>query len=51
MEEIYEEQSSEGLDIQHYLQVVRRRHVHFLIPVFLGWLIGLGSQLDSTGTL
>ncbi len=39
MEETYEEQSSEGLDIQRYLHIVRRRHIHFLIPLFLGWLL------------
>lgn len=33
-----EEQSSEGLDVQKYLGIVRRRHIHFLIPLFLGWL-------------
>ena len=44
MEEIYEEQNSEGLDIRHYLQVVRRRHIHFLIPVFLGWLLVWGAS-------
>jgi succinoglycan biosynthesis transport protein ExoP len=44
MEEISEEQSSEGLDIQRYLQVVRRRHIHFLIPVFLGWLLVWGAS-------
>ena len=44
MEEIYEEQNSEGLDIRQYLQVVRRRHIHFLIPVFLGWLLVWGAS-------
>jgi succinoglycan biosynthesis transport protein ExoP len=44
MEEIYEQQKSEGLDIQHYLQVVRRRHIHFLLPVFLGWLVVWGAS-------
>ncbi len=39
MEEIYEEQKSEGVDVQRYLEIVRRRHIHFLIPLFLGWLI------------
>ena len=34
-----EEQSAEGLDLQHYLGVVRRRHLHFLIPLFLGWAV------------
>jgi polysaccharide biosynthesis transport protein len=42
MEEIYEEQNAEGLDIRHYLQVVRRRHIHFLVPLFLGWLVVWG---------
>ena len=32
-----EEQSGEGLDIKRYLGVVRRRHLHFLIPLFIGW--------------
>lgn len=44
MEEIYDEQHSEGLDVHHYLQVVRRRHLHFLIPVFLGWLVVWGAS-------
>ena len=44
MEEIYEEQNSEGLDIQRYLEIVRRRHIHFLIPLFLGWLIVWGAS-------
>jgi polysaccharide biosynthesis transport protein len=43
MTEISDEQSSEGLDIKRYLQIVRRRHMHFLLPLFLGWLIVLGS--------
>ncbi|WP_433973534.1 GumC family protein [Tunturiibacter lichenicola] len=43
MTEISDEQSSEGIDIKRYLQIVRRRHMHFLIPLFLGWLIVLGS--------
>jgi polysaccharide chain length determinant protein (PEP-CTERM system associated) len=44
MEEIYEEQHSEGLDVQRYLEIVRRRHVHFLIPLFLGWLVVWGAS-------
>jgi polysaccharide biosynthesis transport protein len=43
MAEVSEEQNSEGLDIPHYLRVVRRRHMHFLIPLFLGWLLVWGS--------
>jgi len=44
MEETYEEQSSEGLDIQRYLQLVKRHHIHFLIPLFLGWLMVWGAS-------
>ena len=36
--EFTEEQSSERPDIQRYLDVVRRRHIHFLIPLLLGFL-------------
>ena len=32
-----EEKSSEGFDLQRYLGIVRRRHLQFLIPLFLGW--------------
>jgi polysaccharide biosynthesis transport protein len=32
-----EEQGQAGLDLQHYLGIVRRRHLHFLIPLFLVW--------------
>jgi len=34
-----EEKSSEGFDLQHYLGVVRRRHLHFLIPMLIGWAV------------
>jgi polysaccharide biosynthesis transport protein len=44
MEEIYEEQNSEGLDVQRYLQIASRRHFHFLIPLFLGWLVVWGAS-------
>jgi len=37
-----EEKSSEGLDLQHYLGVVRRRHMQFLLPLFLGWAVVWG---------
>jgi polysaccharide biosynthesis transport protein len=39
-----EEQASEGLDIQRYLGVLRRRHLHFLIPLFVGWLLVWGAS-------
>lgn len=44
MEEIPEERSSKGPDLQRYLGVVRRRHVHFLVPLFLGWLVVWGAS-------
>jgi polysaccharide chain length determinant protein (PEP-CTERM system associated) len=36
--EVTEEQNARGLDIQRYLSVARRRHMHFLIPLLIGWL-------------
>src|SRR4029077_946837 len=39
-----EESGSEGLDLQHYLGVVRRRHLHFLIPLFIGWAVVWGAS-------
>jgi succinoglycan biosynthesis transport protein ExoP len=39
-----EEKSSEGFDLQRYLGIVRRRHMQFLIPVFLGWAIVWGAS-------
>ena len=34
----------ESFHPQHYLGIVRRRHLHFLIPLFLGWLAVWGSS-------
>jgi succinoglycan biosynthesis transport protein ExoP len=42
--EASEEQESKGFDVQHYLAVVRRRHMHFLIPLLFGWLIVWGAS-------
>lgn len=39
-----EEKSSEGFDLQHYLGLVRRRHLHFLIPLFIGWALVWGAS-------
>jgi polysaccharide biosynthesis transport protein len=33
------EKSGEGLNLQQYVDVIRRRHMYFLIPFFLGWLV------------
>jgi polysaccharide chain length determinant protein (PEP-CTERM system associated) len=37
-----DEKSSQGFDLQHYLGMVRRRHLQFLIPLFLGWALVWG---------
>jgi polysaccharide chain length determinant protein (PEP-CTERM system associated) len=38
------EQNSEGLDIKRYIGLIRRRHMHFLAPLFAGWLIVWGAS-------
>ncbi|MDR3577818.1 MAG: Wzz/FepE/Etk N-terminal domain-containing protein, partial [Anaerolineaceae bacterium] len=44
MTEASEEQNSEPLDLQRYFNVVRRRHMHFLIPLLVGWLAVWGAS-------
>ncbi|HEX3741018.1 MAG TPA: hypothetical protein VHV29_15060 [Terriglobales bacterium] len=39
-----EEQSAGGLKPDQILDIARRRHFHFLIPLFLGWLMIWGSS-------
>src|SRR5215467_13812496 len=39
-----EEQGPKGFDLQHHLGVLQRRHLHFLIPLFLGWLLVWGAS-------
>jgi polysaccharide chain length determinant protein (PEP-CTERM system associated) len=38
------EEKSEGFDLQRYLGMVRRRHLHFLSPLFFGWLVVWGAS-------
>ncbi len=38
------EEKSEGFDLQRYVGMVRRRHLHFLIPLFFGWLAVWGAS-------
>ena len=38
VDEFVEEQSGEGLDIPRYLGIAKRRHLHFLIPLFIGFV-------------
>ena len=44
MPEDIEEQKTEQVDIARYLDVVRRRHLQFLVPLFVGWLAVWGSS-------
>ncbi len=44
MTELIEEQESTQPDFERYLDLVRRRHMYFLVPVFLGWLLVWGSS-------
>ena len=44
MAEAFEEQDSQSFDLDHYLGIARRRHLHFLIPMFLGWLAVWGAS-------
>jgi succinoglycan biosynthesis transport protein ExoP len=39
-----EEKTPEAFDLQRYLGIVRRRHIHFLIPLFLGWALVWGAS-------
>jgi polysaccharide chain length determinant protein (PEP-CTERM system associated) len=44
MVEPIEEESSEQFDFHRLLDVARRRHVHFLIPMFAAWAIIWGAS-------
>ena len=44
MAEDFDEKNPEGFDLQHYLGVARRRCLHFLIPLFLGWAAVWGAS-------
>jgi polysaccharide chain length determinant protein (PEP-CTERM system associated) len=41
--EFPDEQGSEQPDFHRYLDVARRRHMHFLIPLLVGWLVVWGA--------
>jgi polysaccharide biosynthesis transport protein len=44
MPDINEEQTSEGFDLGRYLNLVRRRHIYFLVPLGLGFLLVWGAS-------
>jgi polysaccharide chain length determinant protein (PEP-CTERM system associated) len=39
-----EEQQSERFDLERYLNIARRRHMHFLLPLLAGWLLVWGAS-------
>jgi polysaccharide biosynthesis transport protein len=56
MSEEFEEKPGESINLDQYLAIVRRRRWHFLLPLFLGWLVvwGVSWLLPSvyrSGTL
>ena len=44
MPESMQEETTQQIDIGRYVDIVRRRHLQFLIPLFLGWLLVWGSS-------
>jgi succinoglycan biosynthesis transport protein ExoP len=42
VDDLDEKNSEQSFDLQRYLGVIRRRHLHFLIPLFVGWAIVWG---------
>src|SRR5271156_4860314 len=35
----FEEKPGEGINLQQYVDLIRRRHMYFLVPFFIGWLV------------
>jgi polysaccharide chain length determinant protein (PEP-CTERM system associated) len=44
MAEDFEAQESQPLDLSRVVDLVRRRHLQFLVPLFLGWILVWGSS-------
>ncbi len=44
MAEDLEEKNPGGFDLPHYLGMVRRRHMQFLVPLLLGWIMVWGAS-------
>ena len=44
VDDLEEKSSEQAFDLQRYLGVVRRRHLQFLIPLFLGWAVVWGAS-------
>ena len=44
MSEEFQQQEAEPIDLSRLVDLIRRRHMQFLIPLFLGWLLVWGSS-------
>ncbi len=44
MTELLEERNSERPDVERYFDVLRRRHLHLLLPLFFTWVLVWGSS-------
>src|SRR6202012_1314079 len=44
MPEEFEQETAQGFDVGRVLDIVRRRHLQFLLPLFVGWLVVWGSS-------
>lgn len=44
MPDFHDERSSERPDIERYLDIVRRRHLHLLLPLFCVWIVVWGAS-------
>jgi polysaccharide biosynthesis transport protein len=44
MAEVHEAEGTEKVDFARYMDIARRRHIHFLIPLLLGWAAVWGSS-------
>lgn len=44
MEEAFEEQRQERPDIDRFVGLIRRRHMHFLVALLLGWAVVWGAS-------
>lgn len=44
MPELLEDEKPEKFDYHRYLDIIRRRHMHFLLPLLAGWLLVWGAS-------
>jgi len=44
MTDVFEDHDSQSFDLERYWGIARRRHLYFLIPMFLGWLAVWGAS-------